>query len=436
MNPALLLAFLGVLITLPRTEALTCQQGILNSEYILNPEEHIQWTVNRKDVCPDGWGCQDTLLFIQNGPQVYVVLNKDCTQAADQESQVTEHRSGPGLSIISYHHVCRDKDLCNDLANTVPVWAPFSSEVTPMPGGMQCPSCLSENGCLAETEINRPCPAGITHCYSGILTFSGGHFQPTNIEIQGCLAQGGCNLLNGTRKIGPIDVSENCNSMDLVRCHSGSMIRSGKMLSKEPQEWTSFSTKFCAAGEVCQETLMLIDAGNTAILLGSKGCTLPGPGPQNSSTISIHSRPPGVLVASYNHVCSSNGCNGASTSSVLLNALPRQDVPDDSGISCLACVNFFGSCTDSTLIQCPQGANRCYHGNMRLTGGGVYTTVDIQGCVAQNSSTLLNNARNIGVFSVVEHSQDEEHTNPPRVQSSHYFAIISGKDAHHHFITW
>ncbi|XP_045148623.1 CD177 antigen [Echinops telfairi] len=423
MNSAPLLAFLGVLLILPRIKALTCQQGFLSSEYNLKPDEHVSWTVNREQVCQDGWGCQDTLLFIQNGPQVYVVLNKDCTQAADQESQVTEHSSGPGLSVISYHHVCRDKDLCNDLSNTIPTWAPSNPKGAPVPGGMQCPSCLSENGCLEVSETTLPCPAGTKHCYTGILTFSGGYFQPTNIEIQGCLAQEGCNLLNGTRKIGPIDVSENCNSNDLVRCHSGSMIRSGKSLSQEPQEWTSFSTKLCAAGEVCQETLLLIDAGNTAVLLGSKGCILPGPGPQNSTTISIHSRPPGVLVASYAHVCSSNGCNRVSTSSVLLNALPRQAVPDDSGISCPACVNFFGSCTDLTLIKCPQGATRCYRGNMRLIGGGIYTTMGVSGCMAHG--TLLNNTQNIGVFSVVEqeHSQDEEYIDPPIIQSAGYAAL-------------
>lgn len=53
-----------------------------------------------------------------------LVLTKGCTAAEDQEAKVTEHRTGPGLSVTSYTRVCREKDFCNDLSTTAPLWAP------------------------------------------------------------------------------------------------------------------------------------------------------------------------------------------------------------------------------------------------------------------------------------------------------------------------
>jgi CD177 antigen len=55
---------------------------------------------------------------------VTLILTKGCTMAKDQEARVTQHRAGPGLSIISYTHVCRHRDFCNDLSTTASIWAP------------------------------------------------------------------------------------------------------------------------------------------------------------------------------------------------------------------------------------------------------------------------------------------------------------------------
>lgn len=62
-------------------------------------------------------------------------------------------------------------------------------------------------------------------------------------------------------------------------------------------------------------------SGQSSVIVGSKGCTKGRP--QDAPTVSIHSGPPGVLVASYAHFCSSNRCNRARSTSVLLNSLPR-----------------------------------------------------------------------------------------------------------------
>lgn len=47
-----------------------------------------------------------------------MVVIKDCVKVEDQEPRVTWLRTGPGLSVVSYIHVCRHGDLCNDAHST------------------------------------------------------------------------------------------------------------------------------------------------------------------------------------------------------------------------------------------------------------------------------------------------------------------------------
>ncbi|VTJ54898.1 Hypothetical predicted protein [Marmota monax] len=121
MSSTSLLALLGVTFLLPCVHALDCQWAAI--ETVLNTSQMpVEWT-NGKKTCDFGDGCQDTLMLIENGPQVNLVLTKGCTSEKDHEVQVTEHRTGPGLSVISYTHVCRHRDLCNDLSTSVPLWS-------------------------------------------------------------------------------------------------------------------------------------------------------------------------------------------------------------------------------------------------------------------------------------------------------------------------
>uniref|UniRef100_A0A8C7EYB5 CD177 antigen n=1 Tax=Neovison vison TaxID=452646 RepID=A0A8C7EYB5_NEOVI len=121
MSPALQLAILGTSLMLPRVQALICQWGTHKSVRSIS-ELPLKWT-SGKELCEDGWGCQDTLILIKNGPQVNVVISKGCTPAADQDVLIREHNAGPGLSILSYTHVCREKDNCNSLSTSLPLWA-------------------------------------------------------------------------------------------------------------------------------------------------------------------------------------------------------------------------------------------------------------------------------------------------------------------------
>lgn len=76
--------------------------------------------------CPDGHSGLPPSLG--PGPNAFLVIIKGCTLERDHDVQVTQHRAGPGLSIVSYTYVCREKDLCNDLFTTLPVWTPSSYE--------------------------------------------------------------------------------------------------------------------------------------------------------------------------------------------------------------------------------------------------------------------------------------------------------------------
>ncbi|XP_013844095.1 CD177 antigen [Sus scrofa] len=392
MSPALLLALLVVTLTLPRVQTLTCFWGSLME--VRNASElPLQWTTGQKN-CEDGWGCQELLMLIENGPHVNVVIIKGCTQEANQEARVTHHRTDPGLSIASYTHVCRE-NLCNSLSTSLPLW---TMPPTTGLGSLRCPVCLSAEGCLSAPELT--CPAGSTHCYNGALLLSRGGLS-TRLKVQGCMTQAGCNLLNGTREIGPISLRETCDPKDFLICHRGVMLTASQNLTQKPKEWTTSAEQLCDLGEVCQETLLLIHAGHRSLLLASKGCSKART--QAPQAISIHSRPPGVLVASYAHFCSFDKCNSASSSSVLLNSLPRLAAPAPGHLRCPTCVGIFGSCSPD-IVTCPEGTSHCYNGHIAIQGGGLSSSSNIQGCVAKPSSSLLNHTRNIGVFAVTENS--------------------------------
>ncbi|XP_077603414.1 CD177 antigen [Crocuta crocuta] len=289
------------------------------------------------EVCEKGWGCQETLILVDNGP-----------------------------------------------------------------GSLRCPVCLSIDDCKSATELT--CPAGSTHCYQGSIQFRGGGIF-TILRVQGCMSQAGCNMLKGTREIGSIVVREDCSPKVSLICEKGVNIHRSQGLSQMPINWNSTTNKLCDPEEVCQETVLLVDAGQSSIIVGSKDCTKGRM--QDGSTVSIYSGPPGVLVASYAHFCSSNRCNRARNTSVLLNSLPHPAAPAPGDVQCPICVQAFQPCPENLEnVTCPNGTTHCYSGFIRLSGGGVNSKIYIQGCMTQASSSLLNRTQKIGIFSVAENSEE------------------------------
>ncbi|XP_042127515.1 CD177 antigen isoform X3 [Peromyscus maniculatus bairdii] len=390
----------------PQSQALKCQHGTL--EITRNVSQlPLQWTAGQT-TCDVGEGCQDTLVMIENGEKVNLVLTKGCTTAEDQEAKVTEHRTGPGLSVTSYTRVCRLGDFCNGLSTTAPLWAPPPVTV---PGTTRCPLCFSTHGC--ENPPKQVCPAGSSHCYSGVLSLRGGEII-SNLRVQGCMSQPGCNLLNGTQTIGPMNVREDCSPQKAtLTCYKGIIVKPGSGFAETAVEWSAPSTLACEPEELCQETLLLVDvAGPKTLLIGSKGCIRPGA--EDSAGVSIHSRPPGILVASYSRFCSSNLCNEASnSSSVLLSPLPRPTALAPGDLRCPVCVGLYGSCFNyNSFVACPRGTTRCYNGDIVLQGGDLSFTMSIQGCMSSSGKTLLGDSKTIGIFSAKEFFEDENDEKP------------------------
>uniref|UniRef100_Q8N6Q3-2 Isoform 2 of CD177 antigen n=1 Tax=Homo sapiens TaxID=9606 RepID=Q8N6Q3-2 len=226
MSAVLLLALLGFILPLPGVQALLCQFGTVQHVWKVSDLPR-QWTPKNTS-CDSGLGCQDTLMLIESGPQVSLVLSKGCTEAKDQEPRVTEHRMGPGLSLISYTFVCRQEDFCNNLVNSLPLWAP---QPPADPGSLRCPVCLSMEGCL-EGTTEEICPKGTTHCYDGLLRLRGGGIF-SNLRVQGCMPQPGCNLLNGTQEIGPVGMTENCNRKDFLQLKPVGLLEEHNVGEKE-----------------------------------------------------------------------------------------------------------------------------------------------------------------------------------------------------------
>ncbi|XP_015418705.1 PREDICTED: CD177 antigen isoform X2 [Myotis davidii] len=369
-------------------QALTCQAGTLRAVRKTS-ELPLEWTTG-EEFCKDGWGCQDSLMLIENGPQVLLTFIKGCTQKEDHEARVTQHRKGPGLSVVSYTRVCRHKNLCNDLSTSLPVWTLPTSEV---PGSVRCPVCFSEEGCKSATELT--CPVGNTHCYNGVLQLRGvGTF--TDLKVQGCMSQAACNLLNNTQEIGALSVSEKCNSdgVEALTCHSGT-ITTVRKTSELPLRWT-FEEETCKEGWGCQDSLMLIENGPKVFLALSKGCTQKV---DHEARITQHREGPGLSVVSYTRVCRhKNFCNDLSSTRPVW-TLPPSAVP--GSMRCPVCFAEDG-CKSATELTCPVGHTHCYNGVLQLRGVGILTDLKVQGCMSQAACNLLNETQEIGALSVSE----------------------------------
>lgn len=403
MSSLLLLALLGItFLWPPRMQALRCQFGTF--ETVMNrSEQFFSWTTGEID-CPSYQpACQDTMLFIENGPLMKVVLLKDCTSAPLQERNVTIYRADPGLSFLSYTHVCNE-DLCNDLSSTYPLW----DQVPPsVPGSMQCPFCLSENGCLSPPMIT--CPVETEHCYDGLLQLEGASIHH-KLRIQGCQVQPGCDLLNGTKEVGPLSLKEVCNPNALLTCYQGTGTAELEQQESLRIPWVMGDSVLCNVGEVCQETLLLIASVTKAIFMGSKDCAKPNT--QLSRSVQVHTRSPGVLIASYSHFCNKSGCNDASSSAVLLDQLPNPDhsVPKEASgnMECPDCVGTLGQCPKRpNAVNCPKNSSHCYHGLFKVIGGKVNWDISVQGCADQPSQKLLNTDLHLGPFLVFEDEEDD-----------------------------
>ncbi|XP_006228573.1 uncharacterized protein LOC292711 isoform X2 [Rattus norvegicus] len=143
---------------------------------------------------------------------------------------------------------------------------------------------------------------------------------------------------------------------DSLTCLDGSMVKFGSNLTKEAVDWVEKLTASSDALMVmCQETLVLIDVGEQSVLLWSKGLSkLSG----EIKKAQVFSSGPGIVAASYIHFCSTENCNKATSTKVLLDSLSL--------------------------------------------AGSLSIFLNIFGCLESSRNVLLNNQTSIGVMSVRE----------------------------------
>nr|XP_020859564.1 CD177 antigen-like [Phascolarctos cinereus] len=410
---------LGAALALPCTEALVCKKG-----YLIHDDDRsafpISWNVRITETCEAGEGCQETLIILESGNRVGAVISHGCTRAQAHEAKDIQHRAPPGVTIASFTKVCHS-DLCNDLDNTLPLWTPEPTDA-PAQGALQCPLCVSPFSCPSDAPLV-PCPSGTTHCYSGTIQLSGGGLSHP-LRVQGCVPHGGCQLLNGTETIGPISLTESCESEGSQDtraqvCFTGhlSEIRDKSDL---PISWTATYKETCKPGEGCQDTLILLESGDKVAIVLRKGCQR---GRTQEPLHTWHRRPPGVTIISYTHVCHSDLCNNLSSSFPLWRSRPPTAAPAPDGFQCPTCVALGSSCLNPKLSVCPEGTSQCYQGVFRLSGGGIVTDLSIQGCATEavTGCSLLGKTQAFGPIAVNETCRGkkfEDQSSPNRVSAT------------------
>ncbi|XP_056681923.1 CD177 antigen-like [Monodelphis domestica] len=395
MGLQLLLWLLGAGLTL-RTQALVCKRGFLTHADTADAFP-ISWTVRLNETCEPGQVCQETLILLQSGNKVAIAQSQGCTgaqaQAQGSESQDIQHRAPPGVTIASYTRVCHS-DLCNDLSNSVPLWTPTPTEA-PAPGGLQCPVCLAFHSCPSNAPLVT-CPSGTTHCYSGTIRLSGGGLSHP-LRVQGCVPHDGCQLLNGTKAIGPITLTERCESggsqsTRALACFKGNLFTLNDR-SDLPLSWTANLNVTCQSGEGCQDTLILIQSGDRVMTAVTKGCKR---SPSQEPLTTEHQGPPGITIASYTHVCHSDLCNDLDSNVPLWDDSVLPDLPGSGDLRCPVCLSGRSCPSNSPLVTCPLGTSHCYSGTFQLVGGGLANTLNVQGCASRDGCQVPGGAKAIG----------------------------------------
>ncbi|GAB1291710.1 CD177 antigen [Apodemus speciosus] len=225
---------------------------------------HLSWTTGW-ETCEPGEGCYEIVMLLQNGHEFHMVLTKGCTRDVNKKAQFTKHRTGPGISIVSYFHVCRDRDFCNDLSTTETLWIPPPDTGCRGP----CAAHTAFQPAAVRTHQNRP--ALQAHTATMESSGSGEGTIATNLRVQGCSQQPGCDLLSGVKAIGPVDVREDCGSHSATTNMSGTRhcptcVALGSCSSAPSMPCANSTTQ-------CYQGRLEFSGGGMDSTLQVKGCT-------------------------------------------------------------------------------------------------------------------------------------------------------------------
>ncbi|XP_037676598.1 testis-expressed protein 101 isoform X2 [Choloepus didactylus] len=171
--------------------------------------------------------------------------------------------------------------------------------------------------------------------------------------------------------------------------------------SSDSFNWTSEKVDTCDNGSFCQETALLVEAGDELAVLATKGCSS---GDMEMVTLIQHTSPPGLVVVSYSNFCEESLCNDKETVPLFW----KSEVISASSVSptlhCPTCVAL-GSCFSAPSLPCPNGTTRCYQGKLEITGGGLDSVLEVKGCTAVVGCRLMSGLLNVGPIKVKETCQ-------------------------------
>ncbi|XP_068944375.1 testis-expressed protein 101-like [Petaurus breviceps papuanus] len=184
-----------------------------------------------------------------------------------------------------------------------------------------------------------------------------------------------------------------------LTCNRGVLIRIGESPTKFLANWTELWKEECEEEGICQDTILIFETELQGIIIATKGCFL---GSVQEPTVVKYTQPPGVSATSYTHFCSTDHCNNY-TDPTPLTEPPRGAVsPHQEGLMCPTCISL-GSCVPSSpLMHCPKLTLSCYSGTIMIKGGGIWTPVDLEGCMGEINCRVLNKTHMIGPLELTE----------------------------------
>ncbi|XP_040135611.1 testis-expressed protein 101 [Ictidomys tridecemlineatus] len=186
-------------------------------------------------------------------------------------------------------------------------------------------------------------------------------------------------------------------------CHKGVYVN----IEDDPAQtfnWTTEKVETCDNGELCQESVLMITAGDKTAVLATKGCFAQL---MEAMTFVQHAPSPGLTAVSYSNYCEDPLCNSRQSMVDFSKTQKTLDAPEvetasmTATLHCPTCVAV-GTCLSAPSLPCPNGTNRCYQGKVELSGGRMESSVEVKGCTSIIGCRLMARISSIGPMAVKE----------------------------------
>ncbi|XP_046311426.1 testis-expressed protein 101 [Marmota monax] len=162
--------------------------------------------------------------------------------------------------------------------------------------------------------------------------------------------------------------------------------------------WTTEKVETCDNGELCQESVLMITAGDKTAVLATKGCFAQL---MEAMTFVQHTPSPGLTAVSYSSYCEDPLCNSRQSIVDFWKTQKTLDAPEVATLHCPTCIAV-GTCLSAPSLPCPNGTNRCYQGKVELSGGSMESSVEVKGCTSIIGCRLMARISSIGPMAVKE----------------------------------